>query len=313
MFEPRVTDYVLVVGAYDRKTENSTRPIIEFNPPRQIDKHVWIGQIPHAFCEAVLDACEPPGENFTLVRQVGCSYAFYRPNAPGSSFDSDHKLFHCVALSRIVHPTSVGFAAAARVREYASGVREIIPFGRGASTSLNPSAFVMTPGDDWLIPDDLLVLGQLLDSLHAAPVSRRLEAALFHHEAVARHYYIDFRWPLLTVCLEALARIKDEKQPSGRWAGSTRVFVDRLLAIGKLDETLAVGEAELAEMYDRRSLLLHGLACGDLGERDRALYMAQEKLARGILRKIFLEPDFRDVFASDERIASRLPLRSRKR
>jgi hypothetical protein len=134
-------------------------------------------------------------------------------------------------------------------------------------------------------------------------------SALFHHEAVARHYYIDLRWPLLTTCLEALVRIKDEKQPSGRWAGSTKVFVDRLLAIGKLDATLAIGEAELGEMYDRRSLLSHGLAYGDLDEHDRDLYVSQERLARGILRKVLLEADFRDIFASDENIANRLPLR----
>ena len=85
--------------------------------------------------------------------------------------------------------------------------------------------------------------------------------------------------------------------------------MDRLLAIGGLDETLAIGEAELKEMYERRSLLSHGLAYGNLDEQDKALYASQERLARGILRKILLDADFRDIFSSDMNLASRLSLR----
>src|SRR5262249_11495683 len=149
------------------------------------------------------------------------------------------------------------------------GVREIIPFVRG-TTTLNPYAFVMNPEDDWLIPEDLPTLASLLDGLEAGALSRRVESALWYHEAAARHYYVDLRWPLLTTCLETLVKIKDEKPSSGQRAGSTKVFVDRLLAIAELlDRAESIGEAELVEMYARRSWLAHGLAYGRLDEHDK--------------------------------------------
>ena len=313
MFEgsPTVTDYVVVTGAYDHKDEKSTRPLVEFTYPRKIHRDIWITQIDHTLCDALLDACEPRGENFKPVRQYGCAYALYRENALAdphqqSRFDADGALYKCVALSRLVHPTSVGFETAARIRQWPGGTREIIPAGR---STLNASAYVIAPNENWLVPDDLPLLRDLLDALHSAPLPRRLESALWHHETAARQYFIDLRWTLLTTSLEALVRIKDERLPSRRFAGSTQVFVDRLLAIGNMDGTLAVEEAELREMYAQRSLLTHGLAFGTLDEEHKAVYRAQERLVRGILRKAFLDLSFRDIFGSDMSIATRLPLR----
>src|SRR5438132_13956076 len=104
---PVITDFVVVVDAYAHRNERSTRPVVAFSPPKHIQGDVWIAQVDHSLCKAVLEACEPPGENFRPTRQGGCTYALYRKNAPdGPVFDGDSALFHCVALSRIVHPTS---------------------------------------------------------------------------------------------------------------------------------------------------------------------------------------------------------------
>src|SRR5438876_12149316 len=94
---PVVTDYVLVPDAYAQIDNRSTRPVVEFDSPRHIHGDIWIAQVDHALCEAVLDACEPRGENFKPTRQWGCMYAFYRRNAPSGSnqqfhFDSDGAL-----------------------------------------------------------------------------------------------------------------------------------------------------------------------------------------------------------------------------
>ncbi len=309
--DPTVTDYVLVTNAYAQQDATSTRPVVKFSPPRHIDGDLWIAQIDHALCEAILDACDPAGENFKPVRQFGCSYAFIRNNAPGGAgqvfhFDPDEALYQCVALSRIVHATAVGFGSAARVRQWPNGTRQIIPV---AHSTLNPLAYVVAPNENWLIPDDLPVLRGLLEGLRAGPLPRRIASALWHHEAAARHSFIDLRWPLLTTCLEALVRIKDERLPSGQFAGSTKVFVDRLLAIGSLDATLAVSETDLRGIYEQRSLLAHGLAFGTLDELSKALYRAQERLVRGIIRKAVLEPAFCDIFVSDTKLAAHLPLR----
>jgi len=310
MSGPVATDYVLVTDAYSHKDAASSRAVVDFSPARQIDGDLWIAQVDHSFCERILDACDPRGENFKPVRQFGCSYAFYRANAPAEEgllyrFDPDSLLYHCVALSRIVHPTSVGFTSAARILDWPNGDPQIIP---ASHSTLNPAAFVIAPNEDWLIPGDLPELRALLNALHAAPLPKRIEAALWHHEAAARNSFIDLRWPLLTTCLEALVRIKDEKLPSGQFAGSTRVFVDRLAAIGKLDSTLAIPEDEVREMYAQRSLLAHGLAYGSLDDASKAVYLDQERLVRGVIRKALLDSAFRNIFVSDANIAKHLPL-----
>lgn len=310
--EPTVTDFVVVTNAYSERDDQSTRPIVRFNPPRHIQGDIWIAQLDPALCTALLDACDAAGENFKPFRQYGCSYAFYRVNAPAHAghelhFDSDIALYTCIALSRLAHPNATGFRWAARVMEWPNGARKIVP---AEHTHLNRYAFVTDPNDSWLVPDDLPELRAFMTALKAQPLPPRLASALWHHEALTRHYFIDLRWPLLTTCLEALVRIRDERLPSGRYARSTKVFVDRLLRIGRMDAALAATESELKAMYEQRSLLTHGLAFGTLDEPRKDLYRLQEKIARGIIRRALLDPDFRSIFASDASLATSLPLRS---
>jgi len=176
---------------------------------------------------------------------------------------------------------------------------------------LNDSAFVIAPNENWLIPDDLPMLHDLLDALHARLLPRRIESALWHHEVAARQFFIDLRWPLLITSLEALIRIKDERRQTGQFAGSTQVFVDRLLAIGQMDATLSATEAELRQIYTQRSLVAHGLAFGALEPDSQALYRSLERLVRGAIRKALLDDSFRSILSSDENIATQFPLRPR--
>lgn len=93
----------------------------------------------------------------------------------------------------------------------------------------------------------------LIEAKQANPPSARLAAALWHFEAVSRNHFIDLRWPLLTTCLESLVKTRDERLSKNRYIGSTKVFVDRLLAIGDLDPALAVPEPNPRAMYEERS------------------------------------------------------------
>lgn len=307
-------DYVLVLDAYARHVDgpSPTRQVVRFDTPINVTGDIYVGRLERSLAEAIIDACEPAGENFHPVRQYNCSYAFYRENASPDGnpwrFDVDNALFICITLSRIVHPTSAGFTHAARVRRLPDGRREIFPPGPTA-WFLDPSAYVVEPRDNWLVPDDLPTLTALIDAYNSKTVPQRAITALFHHEASARQYYINFRWPLLTTALEALVKIRHERLPSGGHAGSTKVFVDRLLAVGDIDSSLAVPEADLREMYEYRSLLSHGLGFPSLDAGHKSLYLAQDRLARGIIRKAFLDVQFRDIFTSDAKLAAGLPLR----
>src|SRR5712664_1358326 len=217
---------------YGKRDWQSTRAVAYFESPARVHGDIWISRIDHQLAEAIFDACEPKGEEYVRpVRQFGWAYAVYRQNAPTArdQFAEDSVLFRAIAASRPARPASIGFETAARVRRRPSGKRQIIPALR---SGWSPSAYVMTPNENWLIPDDVPVWGNLVEALYAAmPLSRRLEAALWHHEAVARHYFIDLRWPLLTTCIEALVRIRDERLTAGRgagkYAGSLKVFLDR--------------------------------------------------------------------------------------
>ncbi len=309
--EPDVSDYVVVTNAYDGRVATSARAVERFDPPTNIHGDIWIAQLDRDLCTALLDASDRRGENWRPHRQFHCSYAFYRTNAPAGPghelhFDPDDALYWCIALSRIVHPTAVGFEHALRIRRWGTRAREIIP---AYMENINTCAFVMDPSENWLIPSDIANLRMLIEAVQANPPQDRLASALWYHEAVSRHYFIDLRWPLLTTCLESLLRIKDERLPNNRHAGSTKVFVDRLHAIGNLEPALAVPESELRLMYEERSLLTHGLSFGALDEPRQELYRAQERLARGIIRKALLEPQFRALFASDATLAAGLPLR----
>ena len=43
---------------------------------------LWIGPLEQGLTDAVMDACEPAGNNFRPVRQFGSRYAIVREDAP---------------------------------------------------------------------------------------------------------------------------------------------------------------------------------------------------------------------------------------
>ncbi|MEO8452883.1 MAG: hypothetical protein ABI647_24050, partial [Gemmatimonadota bacterium] len=254
-------------------------------------------------------ACEAPGENFDPVRHYWFPYAFWRHDLKPDhepAFDPGDRLQMAVFLSRIVHPTSVGLSHAAVLRTFPDGRTEIRPLQAGFTAS---NAFVVDPAIDWLLPEDLTALRNLYAGFEAATVSERLRVCIWNIEMAFRSYYVEARWPLLTTALEALVRVRDERLPKGRHAGSTKVFVDRLLAIGQKVPALALPEQELRSMYEHRSGFVHGTSFGQLDPAVRALFASQEALARGIVRAALENPAFAGIFSTDASLSAALPLR----
>lgn len=88
--------------------------IRDLYPPIQnrfdLSSDLWIARLPNELAKNILSACEPAGYNFKPVRPFSQLYAFVRENPPGDEryrWDPDKRLQLCVALSRIIHPTSV--------------------------------------------------------------------------------------------------------------------------------------------------------------------------------------------------------------
>jgi len=215
-----------------------------------------------------------------------------------------------VTLSRLVHPTALGFHWAARQRTWADGSREIIP-ANYCYFRLNPRAFLADPKSNYLVPDDIPCISKLFAVCTTARLPSRLSSALWYLEVAFRHYYADLRWPLLVTALEALVHIWDEKVKTGKREGrpgTKRVFVGRLLILGLKFPALQIPEDDLNAFYEQRSNLVHGQSFPDLDVARRSLYDKLESYVRLVLRTAILDPAVQAVFATDAAIKAELPL-----
>jgi hypothetical protein len=304
----RITDLTMVQWPYAHHDGNSTRPVVHFEKPLRVDSDLWIAMLDDQLRAWVLDATEPCGRHYHPFRAYTGGYAFIRSPAPEpvanqEDFDPDLRLRTAIALSRLVHPTSVGLNHAARIRTCGEPPEkwQICP-------RVGDRAFVLDVNDNWLIPNDIPLLGQLLLAWNPDTAPKRIRRALWYFEMAARAYYSDIRWPLLVTALESLVRIKDERRANGNPVGSTAGFVERLAQIGQTDPALALPETQLTAIYERRSDLVHALAVVDLAGETRSLYRALENLTRAVIRKAILQPTFAAHFASDMALAHAFPL-----
>lgn len=311
--EATVIDVALVEHPYGKAQPTAQRPLDYFEAAERLFEDVSLGPLSHELEEAVLDACAPAHENFHPVRQFGCPYGLVREVASdaargGPNYDPDGKLFQCMALSRLVHPNSLSEPYSARIKIWENGARQIVAHSRHTWPMW---AFVAHEELNWLNPSDAPAIGQLVAAFRAAPRPKRLTAALWYLEYAFRSYYVDIRWPLLATAVESLVHIDGEMHPTKPklFAGSTKVFVDRLLGIGQLDPALALNEAQLRTLYAHRSKLTHGQPIAKLPAAAKQDYDLFEGLVRGITRKALIDPAFQSIFASDAALQTALPLR----
>jgi hypothetical protein len=306
------TDLSMVAWPYADHDEKSTRAVVYFDKPVPIDGDLWVGMLDEELTKWVLDGTEPPGRNYVPTRQYTGGYAFIRTNPPASKadqgdFDPDTRLRSAIALSRLVHPTSVCFDHSVRIRTWGKprDQWQLVPHTEAGT---GEHAFVLDVNENWLIPADISAIADLIKAWNPTTIPTRVGMALWHHEMAARNYYSDIRWPLLVTGLESLVRIKNEKDKKGAPIGSTRAFVSRLAAIGRLDPSLAVIDPDLRAMYEKRSDLVHALALVAMDESTKALYRKLDGLVRGILRKAILNPVFAALFATDQSISTAFPV-----
>jgi len=298
-------DYVIVDPTYNHAVGGG-RPVQYFEELFQVHEDLWLGAIDSDLCDAIMNACEPRGENFVPERSTGRCYAFVRKDPPfvfgryELDFDRDTKLRHFVARSRVLHPTAADCCFAASVATFEDGSRQICPRG----LEIEGHAYVLDQDRNWLLPGDVSELRALIQVPNSI-LPGRIISGLWFLEAVFNQYFIDIRLPMVATGIEAIVKIKDEKG-----GGSKQNFVRRLLAIGRRIPSLAMTEAELSAMYERRSDLVHGMGTfeefTDGAERD--LYRKQEGLFRGILRAAILDEGFREAFRTDQSLAEAFPL-----
>lgn len=303
------TDIVIVTSPYPHGDEAPLREIVQFAGCYQIADDVWLGDIDSDLAEAVMNACDPRYENFSPTRQYGSAYALVRLRAPAPDslqFDPDKLLGAITALSRLVHPTSIGFSYAARVRYPDYGERQIIP---GAPSNLNPNAFVSEELSDWLVPSDVPALVDLVNAYQRRNAPQRVRNALWNHESAFRNYFIENRWAMVVTGIESLVHVRDEKDPrNGRPAGSTRVFAQRGSRLATMLGISGIGEAELRRSYAMRSEIVHGGGVSTAAADEKRLYEATEGLLSACIARALLDEKFAAQFQSDESVRIALPL-----
>ena len=272
--------------------------LVEANPPLQhfqLANDIWITELDYHLAEQVMDCCEPSVFGIPKpVRQSPQLYTFVRLNSTECSiwdWNPDQQLEQCVALSRLVHPTSIPLSLHAKISVDTNGkLLQLIPI----ETALHGAWVADRDGRDWLTEDDARQLKNLVTRLPLS-VPKRVSRALWYFEMAARNYFADVRWTLIATGLEALVHTERE--------GSTYQFKTRT---AKLADFLKIAEFTMdaaLSFYDLRSQLSHGQGLGALAVTQQELYRQGEDVLRAILLRSILDNAFACTFADNASIA----------
>ena len=269
---------------------------------------VSIAPILPSVANYVFDLCSPHRLKTEPVNQFKPLYAFIRgddADESGLTWDKGEYIQTAIVLSRLAHPTSIGFEDSARLFLSADGgdVHEGIPgpikgFGAHAFVTDQPSNW-----RNWLTKDDAVLTRSLMGAFYDSKGVRppRVTRALWFHEYTARTYYLNLRWVLVVTGLEALINV-DEKGSRQQFRTRTVGLASRC-GISWTDE-----DAKVA--YGLRSKLAHGQHVSSSNAEHHALYVRMETVLRAAVREALLNPAFGSIFADDNQIRAEWPLPS---
>ncbi len=263
---------------------------------------LYIDILPTDLVQKIFEACEPKGYCYDHdVLQFGQLYSFVRKNPPkvnGLVWDEDKHLQLCLALSRLIHPTSISMEYAVRILLTSDGnLIQIVP---GPVSGHSSQAFVIDTNLNCLTEINAQNLKQLMAVFGKVPFKDPLARAMWYHEYAARSKEIDLRWTLITTGIEAIVHTDRYK--------STRQFVERVqrLSVAVGAGTITKDQAE--EMYEFRSSLAHGQGLGGLTTEKMDLYKKMEEILRLTIRKSILEVYFHNLLSDPDQIRKIWPV-----
>ena len=293
----KVTDIALMLGPLSRGASGSQPDY--FTKTVALADDISLGR--HPLTERVLTACQSPGENWTRYHEWSI-YEIWRTGAPirvdgTGGFNNDRRLSTVLQLSRLVRPTSIGYARAARMIEWDGHPVEIVPAraeGRGSRM------FVADEKTDWLRDTDVDPLRAIIGTFDPDKLPERVKAGMRHFEYA--HGLDDFntRWPLITTAAESLIHTDERRKVFG--PGGKRVteqFVTRLFRLGQRVAGVAWTESDLEQAYEDRSGFAHGRGVGTAPLADLvARYQAFEGNVRRVLHQLIMDPTFAAIFVA---------------
>jgi hypothetical protein len=212
-----------------------------------LTEDLWIERLDEETAKNIQRACELPHyriDNFLYDRHL---YAFVRRASGNETDPGAEELFAVAALSRLIHPTTIGGRYCAKVFHF--GMKDS-PIQAVVFGGLSPDAVLSSKQRDWLSVEDGDNLRRLMPWLRKdKPMHQRIHGAYWNHEYAMRSLYLDSRWLLVVSGLETLINIRDSENKRQFWG---RV---RQLA---MEFSVDLGDRDLARAYKLRSKLAHG-------------------------------------------------------
>jgi len=303
------------------------------DPPVEIADSLTLEHLPHDDSELVMNACTQRGHYFLGVRQFGARYAFVRQVDPAVyqgersfGWDDGNVIWFAVVLSRLIHDNAHSFEFIARIVDHEDGAQQVIP--------INPLHYGVTyrlrRDRDWLTASEAGELRELADNWAAKDELpwKVIHALNLSEDAVHVHFGILQRALLLiSVALEGL--IQSDRQKV------SKQFRERLPKLAAEVGVEGVDEPFAREFYEARSEVAHAAQVSMFqpkpeperpgedaqpeephGEpeppeagRDIAAPVAlAQDLLRAATRRAIQDPEFRQIFASDETVAAKWPV-----
>lgn len=283
---------------------NSEGTLMRNGPSLPVDlgRDVRLERMAPDQADAIMDACEPRGHNFSPRGKCCHHYAFVRENPPPEppyGWDSDARLQECVALSRLIRPTSIGFEYSARVECTAGGdLNRIIP---GAVRGFGAERWIVpTSHGDYLDQSEVTALAELWRNANLASLPLRLWRAMWYHEYAFRSREVAIRWILITTAIEALINIGPERV--------SKQFTVRFPALAGRFAGMNVSRTRAGEAYGLRCQISHGTTLENLRNDHLELYSTLEGVLRATLRAGMASHQVQCLFSSDEAVGQEWPI-----
>jgi hypothetical protein len=309
----RVRDVVLHVADPDDR-------MLSLRPTRAdtlLGHDVRLTQVEKSASNYIIELCNPHRLRRAPSRLLVVRYAFVREQSlPYSAnpfeFDADGRLNAAMAISRLVHPTAIGFEHSARlILNDAGGIAEALP---GHIKGMASFAYVAgTDVRNWLTDVEAADVPRLFNAfvVGEASLPGRIKRAIWRHEYASRSEYLDIRWLHVVSALEALLKLKypyPTPRGSSRPPGSTKQFVGRTvnLAARYAARGLTWTALDAEDAYENRSDVAHGLSLTQASPTlDR--YARMETLLRHALVEALTSASFANTFQSDAAVDAAWP------
>jgi len=279
----------------------------------EISEDLSIAPIDRKLADQIIDCCEPRGlfdkhknqdgemEECRPLRVTPIMYAFAREKPPESdtfNWDVDNKLKTLIALSRIIHPTTICYQYSAKLKFDGDELLNIIP---GLTSGPGSLAYIADTGRNWLTEGDAKELEQLWSFYTRRNFSDQCSKTMWYFEYAFQNYFLEIRCLLIAAGIESLINTDSDR--------STKQFIYRIQKLSELlDWNFNLSKTMADDMYGLRSKVAHGELINAAPKKILELYKPMEDILRLTLKKFIIDEDFYAFISDKDKVRNAWPL-----